>query len=247
MDNIFIEIKRKFLDIKNKGWIKSVRNGSTGIGATFEYLLGMEENNLEIPDFNDIEIKTKRNYSKSYTTLFNCTPEGPHYHEIERLKDKFGYPDSVLKYCKVINNSIFCNNKTKIGANYYFNLIVDRESKKIFLNIIDIYGNLIENNVYWAFETLEEKLYRKLKNIAFVDAIRKTVNKEEYFKYYKLTFYKLKNFNTFINLIEEGIIRITFKIGVFRTGNKKGQIHDHGTGFDIKEKDLPKLYTIYKD
>ena len=71
MDNTFIEIKRKFLEIKNKGWIKSVRNGSTGIGATFEYLLGMEENNLEIPDYNEIEIKTKRNYSKSYTTLFH--------------------------------------------------------------------------------------------------------------------------------------------------------------------------------
>ena len=103
----FNDLKNKFLHIKNQGWIKSIRKGSTGSGVTFEYLLGLQENNLEIPDYEGIEIKTKRNYSNSYTTLFNCTPEGPHFREIERLVNKYGYPDLVLKECKVINNSIF--------------------------------------------------------------------------------------------------------------------------------------------
>lgn len=242
----FNDLKNKFLHIKNQGWIKSIRKGSTGNGVTFEYLLGLQENNLEIPDYEGIEIKTKRNYSNSYTTLFNCTPEGPHFREIERLVNKYGYPDLVLKECKVINNSIFTNSMTKINSNYYFKLTIDRNSKKVFLNVIDIYGNLIENNVYWTFETLEEKLYRKLKNLAFIDATRKVIDKEEYFRYYRLTMYQLKNFNCFINLLEQGIIRITFKIGVFRTGSRKGQIHDHGTGFDIKENDLLKLYNLYE-
>lgn len=133
----------KFIKIKNQGWIKSIRKGNTGIGMTFEYLLETPQNNFEIPDYNGIEIKTKRSYSESYTILFNCTPEGPHYKEVERLKNKYGYPDHVLKNCKVVNNSIFANKLTSVGTHYYFKLIINREKEKIFLHIIDINGNLI--------------------------------------------------------------------------------------------------------
>ena len=135
MEKQFKELNKKFVQIKNMGWIKTIRSGSTGIGATFEALIGTNENNLEIPDYNDIEIKTKRNYSKSYTTLFNCTPEGPHYYEVERLREKYGYPDKILKECKVINNSIFCNNKTKVNSHYYFQLSINRMEEQILLNI----------------------------------------------------------------------------------------------------------------
>ena len=71
------------------------------------------------------------------------------------------------------------------------------------------------------------------------------VNNIEYFHYYKMTIYLLKNFDTFITLIEKGIIRVSFKINVFLSGPKKGKICDHGTSFDIRECDLHKLYTIY--
>lgn len=47
--------------------------------------------------------------------------------------------------------------------------------------------------------------------------------------------------------MEKDIIRITFKIGIFKNDPKKGKIHDHGTGFDINESNLLLLYTqIYK-
>lgn len=119
-------LQQQFLKIKEHGWIKSVRNGSTGIGMTLEHLLCLEENGLEIPDYGVFEIKTKRNY----TTLFNCTPEGPHYREIERLKDKYVYPDNDMKQYKVLNVSVFAEDKVKVGTNYYFKLNIDREKKK---------------------------------------------------------------------------------------------------------------------
>ena len=58
--------------------------------------------------------------------------------------------------------------------------------------------------------------------------------------------YKLKDFNTFINLLDSGIIRISIKIGIFREGNKLGKIHDHGTSFCIQEENLNKLYDLIK-
>lgn len=240
-NQILIELKNKFDTIKKIGWIKSIRKGSTGIGATFENVMGLNENSFEIPDFNGIEIKTKRNYSNSYTSLFNYSPEGKYCYKIEQLKNKFGYPDKIIKNCKVLNKSFFCNIKVRV-SNYYFTLKVDRSLKKVILKIIDLYGNLIEDEIYWDFKEIEEKLNRKLHFLAFVNASRKITNKEEYFKYYKMDLYKLKDFDTFIYLLENGIIRITFKMSIFRTGLKCGQIHNHGTSFDIKEEDLLKLF-----
>ena len=61
----------RYLKVKNKGWIKSLRRGPTGIGYTFETLIGKQEENLPIADFRGIEIKVKRRYSKGNITLFD--------------------------------------------------------------------------------------------------------------------------------------------------------------------------------
>lgn len=75
MNNIN-DLKEKFLEIKNQKWIKSVNNSTSGIGLTFEKLLGKERESFEIPDYNGIEIKTHSSTSDSYITLFNATPDG---------------------------------------------------------------------------------------------------------------------------------------------------------------------------
>ena len=54
--------------------------------------------------------------------------------------------------------------------------------------------------------------------------------------------YKLKNFDTFINLIDLGVIEITFKIGVHKSGSKLGKVYDHGTDFSIKASNIELLY-----
>ncbi len=55
------ELESKLREIKNKGFVSSLRSGSTGIGYTFESLLGISENNLPIPDIGGrIELKTIR-------------------------------------------------------------------------------------------------------------------------------------------------------------------------------------------
>lgn len=244
MNNDFTLLRKEFEKIKKMGWIKSLRRNIGGIGFTLEKLLKIEENSLEIPDFRSIEIKTKRAYSDTYTNLFNCTPTGPHYHEVERLKNEYGYPDKTLKTYKVLNTSVYSNKKIRVGMNFYFKIKLDKVKQKIFLLIFDKNLKLIEDTVYWDFDILEEKIYRKLKNLAFIKAVVKRKDKQEYFKYYEIKMYKLKDFSTFINLLESGTIRINFKIGIFKNGIKKGQIHDHGTSFNIKEQDLIKLYDL---
>ena len=106
--------------------------------------------------------------------------------------------------------------------------------------------NLLEKNVYWDFETIKEKLEKKLLYLAYIKAWPKKLNGIEYYKYYDIQFYQLKKFEEFLKLIEQGIIRITFKIGVFREGMRKGETHDRGTGFEIQETDLEKLFSLIK-
>lgn len=242
MDLEIKKLNQKFILIKNMGWIKSIRKGWGGIGITFEHLLGNNENDFEIPDYNGIEIKTRRAYSKSNITLFNCAPEGPHYHEIERLKDLYGYPDSVCRNFKVLNTKVNANEITKVGLFFFFQLKIDRVAKKIFLLVYNSKKILIEDIVYWDFDTIYTKLYRKLKYMALAKALVKRKDKEEYFKYYKLTIYKLKSFENFLAALEKGKISISFKISVYRDGKYKGKIYDHGTSFNLNEENLLEIF-----
>ena len=65
MKNNIEELKDLFYQVKCKGWIESDTNNLGSIGHTFEKLLNIETNELELPDFGEIEIKTKNKFNKS--------------------------------------------------------------------------------------------------------------------------------------------------------------------------------------
>lgn len=244
MKKDILEFKKIFEKVKNIGWIESKRSGPTGIGYTFETLLNKKEDTLEIPDYKSIEIKTQRKRSNSFISLFNATPDGDYLFEIKRLCNTYGYPDKVLKECKVINNEFFASKIKNLGTRYKAKLKVDWENKKLRLIILNICLQMVDNEVSWSFDLLKEKLYRKLKYLAFIEAESKFISDIEYFKYDNLHIYQLRDFNTFLELIEKGIIKVTFKIGVVRNGERKGEINDHGTSFSISKKNLSKLYNV---
>lgn len=244
MNDQINKLKSEFKKIKNMGYIKCECNGLGGVGTTLEKLLKINTGNFEIPDFYDIELKTRTKNSTHAITLFSCVPDGPLMFENKRLKDCYGYPDKVLKKCKVLNGSVFGNKKNNIGFKYTFKLKVDRKTEKIYLEIYDIFDCKIEDNVFWHFDTLKTKLYRKLKTLALINANKNNKNNNTYFKYYKMKIYSLKNFNIFLNLIENGIISVSFKLSVYRKGKNIGELYDHGTSFNIHENDLDKLFTL---
>ena len=50
------------------------------------------------------------------------TPSGSHYHEIERLRDKYGYMDTKSKKYKVLNNvnvNIKCHKNFKVKMSQF--------------------------------------------------------------------------------------------------------------------------------
>lgn len=242
MDDVILDLKKKFAAIKRMGYIKSGRKGTTGIGKTFEDLIGKKEDSSSSPDYKGIEIKTKRGYSKGYITLFNAAISGKEPYQSRRIKDIYGYSYVQDSNYKVLNCSIFCNKVTLVANKYYFKLKIDYKNERIYLVICDRYYNILENEAYWEFDTLKNKVYTKLNYLAIIKAWTNKINGEIYYKYYDLKIYKIISFDRFIKLIDEGKIRVSFKISTYRDGNRKGETCDHGTSFEILEENLSELF-----
>lgn len=246
IDKSINELKYKFSKIRNMGYVKSIRSGPTGIGATFEHLLGKTEDKLELPDFLGIEIKTKRSYSKSLINLFNASPKGDEEVEVKRIRDRYGYPDKIDKNLKRFSAKISANNLVKVGLFYRFCLKIDRKKEKVILCVYDLNDVCIDESTYWDFAILKEKLIRKLSVLALIKAWPNRINGVEHFKYYKMSIFILKDFESFIMALEEGKIKVSFKIGNHYEENRYGEIEAHGVGFTILEEDLDSIFELYR-
>jgi len=64
------QLRERLSEIKQRGYVVSLRRGNTGIGYTLETLLELDENNLRTPDLGDIELKSQRNGVSNRVTMF---------------------------------------------------------------------------------------------------------------------------------------------------------------------------------
>lgn len=245
MEKTMLELKKEFERIRRKGYIKGIYNNLSAIGRTFENELNLPENEFGIPDYYGIEIKTRRAYSKSAITLFNAVPDGEGLFETERLKKVYGYPCKNDRKCKVLYVEAYGNKLSYAGIKYQYRIDVDKKLRKVFLCIYNRYDELIERKVFWSFDYLKERLMVKLKYLAVINAWTNTIEKWNYFKYYKIDFFKLKSFDKFLELLENGTIKIVIKIGIYLDEKRYGKTYDHGCGFTIKDDDLCKLFYKY--
>ena len=81
------------LEIKSRGWIPSIRpDNSGGIGNTIESLLGIEENNLPLPNASEWELNTQRKRTTSLITLFHLEPSPTSFRFVPQiLLPKYGW------------------------------------------------------------------------------------------------------------------------------------------------------------
>lgn len=236
------DLKNFFDQIEKMGFVKSKRRGDTGIGYTFEELINKPEENFPVPDYNSIEIKTCRKRSNKAIHLFSATPDGDFLFPIKRVVDILGYPDKKMREVKVFNVDFYGDKYRWIGYYKKGKIVVNRKENKV--DLIAFNHKNMDLNVFisWSFDMLKSKLYLKLNNLAIINADSKFINNTEYFHYNELKFYKLKDFDTFLELIENGKICICFNVGVYRSGKRLGQQHDRGVNFSIKQDDIIYLF-----
>lgn len=86
------DVRIRLSDIKKKGYVRTLRRGSTGIGKTLETLLGIKENNISSPDLGHIELKAQREYHTGLITLFTFNKGVWKMKQLEAIK-KYGSRD----------------------------------------------------------------------------------------------------------------------------------------------------------
>ena len=74
---------------------------------------------------------------------------------------------------------------------YKFSLDVSDTEQRVYLNVYDRNNVFVENNSYWTYSLLKERLFLKYNILAIVFADSKFVGGFEYFKYSCIKFYKI--------------------------------------------------------
>lgn len=239
--NIIEEFKKDFHKVREQGWIKSMRSHNTGIGKTFEESMGIIENNSQDVDYKGfLEIKSKRALSESMLTLFTKTPSFPKKAN-KYLRENFGTkkdnePSSLHT---TISHSNFNSYKKKYG----FKLEIKNRKISILIKNLKL-NELVDYEVYYTFEDLKKIINNKCRNIAFIFAQHKKENEGEYFKFQSAKLLTGMNFEKFLEGVEKGIIVYDIRIGVYKTGKKKGQTHDHGSAFRIQKKKIEEFFDV---
>lgn len=247
------ELINELRRIAAMGWIASNRQGNHGgIGNTLEDLLGIEENNLPIPNAAEWELKTQRLGTTSLTTLFHTEPPPTALKFVPNiLLPKYGWAhkEAGQKYAaheKSFRQTINALERSDRG----FKVVIDRTEQKVLISfdasavsekhqgwLQEVERNVglgeLDPQPYWGFEDLEHKVGAKLSNCFFVQASTKMVDGKEYCKYEKVFMLKGLNFEGFLEGLENATILVDFDA---RSG------HNHGTKFRIRQNSWPTLY-----
>lgn len=223
------QITQSLKELSEKGWIKSNREHNTGIGKTLEDHLGIKENNIALPDFGVMELKSQRVNTISMMTLFTKSPDGITNAEIRK---RFGYPDKEFPKIKILHQTISGGKRNAMG----FQATIDEAQGKL---LILKKGKLLG---HYGLEFLRKKAVEKIGNgLILVRAQTKKLRGREYFHYKDA--YLLKEIDPTKFLAHS---KYDIRLGVYHSGVKAGQPHDHGSAFRLTEKALPLLFKIHK-
>ena len=228
------ELLGKLNIISQEGWIKTVTQGDTGVGATLEHCLGLEINSSKQPDYKGIELKAKRQVSKFRTvtrsTLFAQVADW----DISLLKssaqilDAYGYHrnGAYRLYCSV--SSIKPNSQG-------LRLTVDENDD--LLHEIYQKDNQKQDVVSWRIENLRKRLLSKHNETFWVGATCKKVKGVEHFHYTNILHTKKPSASIFHSLLSQGIITVDHLIK-----KQNGAVREKGPLFKIKPSDLELLF-----
>lgn len=241
LDDSVDELLAFFKILKSKNWIKYTRNqdDSDGLlGNIFEDFLGLTENNLRMPDYKNIELKTKNINSQSFVSLFSVRPNScKNIPTI--LREKYGSPEEEGSP-NILNTRVLFEKWNTHRNGYSFKL--SKLDNKLFINIKSISSEELLDNFqyYWNIDDIEKIFNSKIKNSAYITG---EINKEtKMVKFEKINIFKNADFKKFIELLKNNDICVEFRIGVYKSGIKKGKTHDHGTAFRIKKSNFSELY-----
>lgn len=221
------EITRRLRELKSRGFISSLRGGSTGVGYTFEHEMGLTETNIPIPDIGGrVEIKTTRRYASSLVTLF-CFNRGVWHIPQRQIIERYGYLDESNRMA--LKNTVYLGRAITQGLSLQIN---DNNT----ISLMDSESNLLAT---WDVFVLVGKLLTKLSRVLFVIADRRIIKGREEFHYNEALILSEPQHRNFLNAFTAGKVGIDLRMHL----KENGTVRNRGTGFRIKEIDMIDLYS----
>ena len=248
------QLIKKLKEISRQGWIPNHRHRNHGgIGNTLEDLLGIDENNLPIPNASEWELKTQRIGTSSLTTLFHLEPSPQAVKFVPKIfLPKYGwahleadkkYPKHEMSFRQTIHGGspsdrgfmVKINRKERKVMISFDASKVDRRHKVWLNSVKKRVGHLGElaPQPYWGFDDLKNKAGTKLLNSFYVQAEVKKEKGKEFYRYTSVIMLQKFDFDSFLEALEDAKILVDFDA---RTG------HNHGTKFRLRQNCLPMLY-----
>ena len=216
------EITDKLAQIRQRGFIRTKRKGSTGVGHTLEVELGLSENNVIVPDLGEVELKATRSISSTPITLFTRDKDAWQVPQRDVISD-FGISEGDRMNLYV----------TLAGSDPSRRLQIEVTESSVLL--CDDRGRTIAR---WNFDELLTHFHQKVRHLILVSAQTHEQNGIEHFRYYKAMFYSGWMLRWHLpGLFENGVLKLDLRMHL--TNNK---VRNHGTGFRIAESDIDQLY-----
>ncbi len=221
IDDLLIEFDK----VNASGFIKTMRSGSTGVGYTFETLLGIEENNDSGPDYKGIELKCFRLKGARASDKMNLFLKEPTWIDgsknmAERL-ERYGYYDADNDRQALFSTPTINENTHK------FRLSVDEPNELVYLEYDKT--PIAE----YSFTIIKARLDEKLTEAVYIGAKNRGKGDKEEFHYSTLTYYTGPSIREFIALIKSKDVFMELRM---RTQK------NYGTCFRIKADKLLDLY-----
>jgi len=207
-------------------WHDAQRTGDTGIGYTFESLLGIKENNDRTADFRGIELKCKRlkdggQGALGKVNLFQLSPEwASKTTSLQRLKT-IGQLNEEGRWA--------CYSQVNTTPNNLDLRLLD----KVGASQLDLQksSNLIG---YWSHQSLEKRLLEKHSRAAFILASVKSTKTGSKFSYQELIYCEQPTIARFLELVNKNQLVFEFMM----SEKYVGKVRNHGYPWRLLREDL---------
>jgi hypothetical protein len=220
IDQIVVKLK----EIRDLGFVPTMRVGNTGIGYTLETLFGIAENNVRTPDFGEIELKSQRKNISTPITLFT-SDKGAWRIKHSVVIRNYGYVD------KKDRQALKCFVTSKPNPQGLFTLADELE-----LKLFHTSGVLIAS---WPIELILKRFSEKM--VALVTVLAETrLDKDlrEEFWFNEAYFLHAPSRENFVTALRQGAIVLDIRTHL----KDSGAARNRGTAFRTLESDLPLFF-----
>ena len=220
----------KFDALSARGFVPTLRSGSTGIGYTFETMLDIQENNSPGGDFMRMEIKAYRddNLTLNDAEKMNLFLKEP------KWTDGLTAAQHIKTYGYVDDNGrqALYSTVTKNENSHGFALVVDKPNAQVVMTFHE------EPVGFWTNAILEKRLIEKHSQTVFVSAHVHGTGNFEMFHFYGVNWCQTPSVDKFLTLIEEGAVMLELRMHIKPTGGAR----NHGSAFRIKQNRIRDVY-----